>query len=345
MEKIKVSVIIPVYNTENYLRACLDSVVNQTLRDIEIICVNDGSTDNSLSILKEYAQKDSRIVLINQKNAGVSAARNNAIAVAKGEYLAFLDSDDWFEPDAMEVAYSKISQDKTDVVVFAWKIYYENKFCNEVNTGIIEKFLNSTNSLDDFIKLSALVWDKLFKTEFIRKHNILFPDGITVTEDGIFCNLVQFSGAKYSYLNKCLANHNDLRPKSATSEFSDAIKAHLNSFKYLFSLPIFQKQDRKLQLRLVNKYCGGATYFWTRINDEKYLACLYNDINNTKEFMEKHYTQKELQKLKNYLKLVKRIKQYKGEFPYNLLSKTKFRTFKQFRVLGIEWKVPLKKQT
>ena len=122
MEKIKVSVIIPVYNTENYLRACLDSVVNQTLRDIEIICVNDGSTDNSLSILKEYAQKDSRIVLINQKNAGVSVARNNAIAVAKGEYLAFLDSDDWFEPDAVETAYFKISQDKTDVVIFAQKI-------------------------------------------------------------------------------------------------------------------------------------------------------------------------------------------------------------------------------
>ena len=345
MEKIKVSVIIPVYNTENYLRACLDSVVNQTLRDIEIICVNDGSTDNSLSILKEYAEKDSRIVLINQKNAGVSVARNNAIAVAKGEYLAFLDSDDWFELDAMEAAYSKISQDKTDVVIFGVKTFVEDKYHHDGNIEQIEKCIQGTNTSDDFLNLQTLVWDKLFKTEFIRKYNILFPVGVTVTEDGIFCNLVQFSGAKYSYLNKGLVNHNDFRPKSATSEFSDAIKAHLNSFKYLFSLPIFQKQDRKLQLRLVNKYCGGATYFWARINDEKYLEILYNDIIKTKEFMENHYTQKELKKLKNYLKLVHRIKQYKGEFPYNLLSKTKFRTFKQFRVLGIEWKVPLKKQT
>ena len=92
----KVSVIIPVYNVEEYLRECLDSIVKQTLREIEIICVDDGSTDNSLEILKEYAKKDNRITVITQKNLHAGVARNAGLAVAKGEYLSFLDSDDFF---------------------------------------------------------------------------------------------------------------------------------------------------------------------------------------------------------------------------------------------------------
>ena len=90
----KVSVIIPVYNVEKYLKQCLDSVVNQTLKDIEIICVNDGSTDNSLEILEEYAQKDNRIIIISQENQGQSVARNIALEKATGEYVGFVDSDD-----------------------------------------------------------------------------------------------------------------------------------------------------------------------------------------------------------------------------------------------------------
>ena len=345
MEKIKVSVIIPVYNTENYLRACLDSVVNQTLRDIEIICVNDGSTDNSLSILKEYAEKDSRIVLINQKNAGVSVARNNAIAVAKGEYLAFLDSDDWFEPDAMEAAYSKISQDKTDVVGFAAKSFIANKYNRDFNSNIIEKILNGKGGIKEFVELNILVWDKLFRTEFIKGNNIQFPVELSLAEDIIFCNLVNFAHAKYSYLNRYLVNHNDLVTNSLTYTHAKAIRQDLAALKYLLNLEIYKKQDRNFQIAIGNQFCGGANYYWTTLEDEKCRASLLEDMINLTKYIEANYTKKELKSQELYQKLIKRIKQYKGEFPYNLLSKTKFRTFKQFRVLGIEWKVPLKKQT
>ena len=95
MNEIKVSVIIPVYNTENYLRECLDSVLAQTLREIEVICVDDGSTDNSLNILKEYQNKDTRIVVLTQENRSAGAARNYGLSIAKGKYLSFLDSDDF----------------------------------------------------------------------------------------------------------------------------------------------------------------------------------------------------------------------------------------------------------
>lgn len=113
MEKLKVvklSVIIPVYNVEKYLKRCLDSVINQTLKDIEILCINDGSTDDSLSILEEYKSKDSRIVIISQGNKGLAATRNVGIENAKGEYLAFVDSDDWINSKFLECLYSSAKE-------------------------------------------------------------------------------------------------------------------------------------------------------------------------------------------------------------------------------------------
>ena len=115
---VKVSVIIPVYNVEPYLKQCMDSVVGQTLKDIEIICVDDGSTDNSLDILREYAAEDSRIQIIEQKNAGAGAARNNGMRYATGKYLSFLDSDDFFEPRMLEKAYDLAEKDQADFVAY-----------------------------------------------------------------------------------------------------------------------------------------------------------------------------------------------------------------------------------
>ena len=122
----KVSVIIPVYNVEKYLRECLDSVVNQTLKDIEIICINDGSPDNSLAILEEYAKKDSRIIVISQENSGVSTARNVGIDLAKGDYLYFIDADDYAEPDLLELSYQKALSTQCDIVNFGFFEHYCN---------------------------------------------------------------------------------------------------------------------------------------------------------------------------------------------------------------------------
>ena len=121
----KFSVILPVYNVEKYLRECLESLVNQTLKDIEFICVNDGSTDSSLDILNEYAKKDSRFVIINQHNQGQGVARNNALAVAKGEYVAFVDPDDWVETNMFEELYLKFKETNVDVIQFNFKVCFE----------------------------------------------------------------------------------------------------------------------------------------------------------------------------------------------------------------------------
>ena len=176
----KVSVIIPVYNTENYLPQCLDSVSNQTLKDIEIICVNDCSVDNSLQILQEYADKDRRIKIIDFKeNRGVSASRNAGIEVADGEYTGFLDSDDYVDLDFFAKLYEKAEQTYADIIKGNLK-YIEN-----------DKELNDFKNLNDKIRenkynFNCLFFSAIYKTSFIKNHNILFEPGINNGEDRLF---------------------------------------------------------------------------------------------------------------------------------------------------------------
>ena len=124
----KVSVILPVYNVSDYLRQCMDSIVGQTLKDIEIICVDDGSTDDSLAILKEYEAKDQRVKVIQQANAGAGAARNKGLEIATGEYLSFLDSDDFVDVNMYEQLYLKAKAKDIDVVYCNCNIYKDKKY-------------------------------------------------------------------------------------------------------------------------------------------------------------------------------------------------------------------------
>ena len=132
----KVSVIIPVYNVQNYLRPCLDSVLKQTLKEIEIICVDDGSTDGSLEILKQYAAKDNRITVLKQKNLHAGVARNAGLAVARGEYLSFLDSDDFFELNMLEESYRLIRKKQADILFYQYKNFNQETQQIEKTGGI-----------------------------------------------------------------------------------------------------------------------------------------------------------------------------------------------------------------
>ena len=136
---VKVSIIVPVYNVEKYLSTCLDSLINQTLTDIEIICVNDGSTDSSLAILKDFANKDSRIKILDKQNEGVSVARNLGIEVATGQYLMFVDSDDYLIENACEKALNIIEYDGSDICIFAHYDLVDEKLVKSgVNKDIIK---------------------------------------------------------------------------------------------------------------------------------------------------------------------------------------------------------------
>ena len=173
MNNPKISVIIPVYNVEKYLSECLDSVVNQTLRDIEIICINDGSTDNSLSILKEYASKDSRIKIIDKENQGQGYARKVGLDKASGEYILFCDSDDYYsELIAFEELYNYIEKVKVDVVIF-------NQIRNYILEGYIEKIGGiypqkekfSYLDMNNIFAFRVTAWLKLYSRKFLNSYD------------------------------------------------------------------------------------------------------------------------------------------------------------------------------
>ncbi len=184
MSEIKVSVIVPVYNAGNYLDRTLESICNQTLGETEIICVDDGSTDNSRDIIRVFAEKDERIHLIEQKNLFAGVARNNGLSQAKGEYVVFWDSDDFFEEKALEVMYEKITQDRADICICdAYKYFTQSDkslLTDEfLKYGIIPENLpfNKNDIPDKIFNLGANVpWNKMFRTDFIRENNLKFQD-------------------------------------------------------------------------------------------------------------------------------------------------------------------------
>ena len=152
----KISIIIPVYNGEKYLRACLDSAVNQTLKDIEIICLNNGSTDGTAEILKEYEKRYNNVIVITREKSYAGVSRNHGLEIATGEYIMFLDSDDWLELDACEQLYNQITQNHNDFVYFNLCDYINEKHKKvDVNYKLkpFNKFFKNyflTNIISDF---------------------------------------------------------------------------------------------------------------------------------------------------------------------------------------------------
>ena len=193
--EIKVSVIIPIYNTEKYIAECLDSIINNSLKDIEIICVNDGSTDNTLEILNSYAEKDSRITVINKENSGPSASRNAGMEVAKGKYILFIDSDDFIEPRALEYLYCEAEKDNLDQLYFCAKSFYDNDgfsyesmidyYPRKADYSNImsgrEMFIIQSNNAE-FRPSPCLQFNK---KSFLDENNIRFIEGI-IYEDNPF---------------------------------------------------------------------------------------------------------------------------------------------------------------
>ncbi|GHT32932.1 hypothetical protein FACS1894214_4880 [Planctomycetales bacterium] len=180
----KISVIIPVYKVEQYLRQCLDSVIAQTFKDIEIICVDDGSPDNCPQILEEYAANDFRIRVIHKENGGLSSARNAALPYVTGKYILFVDSDDWIEPDLLEKTVAKSEETNADMTLFFYEHPYmaSQKIFNNIERIIAEHSCFDIEEIS-FCDCSQIVhsptaWSKLWKADFIKNHKLIFPEGL-----------------------------------------------------------------------------------------------------------------------------------------------------------------------
>ena len=189
----KVSVIVPVYNVEKYLDKCLNSLVNQTLKDIEIIVVNDGTKDNSQDIIDKYAKKYKNIIAIKKENGGLSTARNVGIEKATGEYIGFVDSDDYIEYDMYEKMYQKAKTNDYDVVVCNLKYIYDDREVDAFS-NINNDLLTKEEVKTCFLNIYPSVWNKIYKNELIKDNNILFKKGVWFED-------VEFTYRLFPYIN------------------------------------------------------------------------------------------------------------------------------------------------
>ena len=229
---ISVSVIIPVYNVEKYLRQCLDSVVNQTFKDIEIIVINDCSPDNSLQIIKDYQQKDDRIVLIDLKqNVGIGLVRNEGLKIAKGKYVTFIDSDDWLANDYVEVLYNTIEKYQYDVI--SPNFYSYDEITKKLSSGIQPQCFYNINISNIKLKQKFLYFEKthylrkIFNLEFLRRNNIVFH--INGLEDTLFIWEVLLNTNKFMFIEEKLYYYRISRNNSFIDQNTKTDKIELQN--------------------------------------------------------------------------------------------------------------------
>lgn len=239
MDGIKVSIIMPVYNVDKYIKKSLDSVINQTLREIEIICVNDGSTDNSPQILEEYAERDNRIKIINKKNGGISSARNKGIEQAKGEYIGFVDSDDWAELDMFEKLYKNAKTYDSDMVMCAAhrfddinkQLNYDLPYFTMANFDKTydNSVFNHNKTNDLLFVISVTPWNKIYKSTFIEAIGARFPEGLDF-DDVIFFFKTYLKAEKVSLIRDLLYFYRINRAgsfiTSANERYYDIVKVY-----------------------------------------------------------------------------------------------------------------------
>lgn len=239
MNAPRVSVILPCYNSEKYLNQCLDSILNQTLEDMEVICVDDGSSDSTLEILRSYARMDSRVRVLTQPNGGAGAARNNGLRQARGEFLSFLDADDFFEPNMLEEAVRSAEQYNADYVIFDSDRYQmDTDSFVEVPWAVrmedVPPYMPFTHrQLTDNVFLSFVgwAWDKLYRRSFVEANNLWFQEQRT-TNDMLFVFSALVCAKRIAVVDKVLAHQRrgDSGTLSVTREkswhcFYDALTA------------------------------------------------------------------------------------------------------------------------
>lgn len=234
-EDIAVSVIVPVYNVEKYIGECADSIIGQSLKNIEIIFVNDGSTDSSLQILREYEKKDDRVVVIDKANQGVSSARNSGIDAARGKYMAFVDSDDWIDKYMYEILYDAAETHDADIVCCGWKNFPKNgcsrKDCLPKKFEVYEDWFTAKRRRE-----SINIWNKLYKGSLIAENELHFNTNISYAEDECF-NLCVYPLTKRVVSVPAKLYNYRVRESSATfSSTKKKFANYINVWKYVLKV-------------------------------------------------------------------------------------------------------------
>ena len=317
-----ISIIIPVYNAESYLDKCIESVITQTYTDWECILINDGSKDNSASICDSWVKKDSRISVIHQPNKGVSAARNRGIKESKGEFIVFIDSDDWVEPNYLSDMLNAILKYNSDLVITGQIHHKPKRNITIFKPQEILFFELTKNSTSDFIKNIGFFYgpySKIFKANIIKNNNIRFPIDLSLGEDLSF----NFQYLEYTKSILCLpvANYNYriLNSGSLTSIYRD------NTFEihyHLFKIRKIFFQRKNMWNNISKKYLYNQ--LWGIIYD-----ALFNKKDITLTYIQSVLNITEITEIKNWEKefvssrWIKYLIKYKQSIPLYLILKFK----------------------
>lgn len=279
----KVSVIIPVYNAERYCCDTISSVLNQTYKNFELILVDDGSTDNSLRIIKDFANNESRIKVVHTENYGVSHARNVGLSYATGEWIHFIDSDDYIEPNMMEEMYSIISKhNDADVVISGVKKIFESESKYEIqrfnnmslnNRKEIGNYLLSMNFTQRDMLLNYL-WNRWIKRSIISSNNILFDESLSLGEDFVFnCEVIKKSSCimllEDAYYNYYIRGDQSLISRFHRDELDRRIKIYHTTISLYKYFGILEEAKNTIEV-------NEGRYSWSSISKINSINCEYS---------------------------------------------------------------------
>lgn len=268
----KISVIIPVYNVAEFLPECLDSILNQQLKDIEVICVNDGSSDNSLNVLKNYENSDSRVIVIDKENEGSGVARNAGLAVAKGEYVFFVDGDDSIEENALNTMLQKAYECDIDILIFGGLSYYDGKPQNgaysvdKLPKKYFNKVFGAKDIKKDIFKFPSTAWTKLYKRSFLEQKEIKFQN-IKAGQDQLPFFHSMITAHRIAILPENLYRYRKNRAGAVTSVKK---KKNFSPIFVFYGIEELLKNTNMLEdykYIFINKYFSKATSWLAKFDD------------------------------------------------------------------------------
>ena len=322
-----ISVIVPVYNVEKYLPKCIDSIINQTYTDLEILLIDDGSTDNSGKICDNYAKKDKRIKVIHKKNGGLSDARNTGLNICTGDYISFIDSDDYIEPDMYDKMINTAIANDIDIISCNYNhIYNEQNFSPFFKTNTDELITNKTKLLKlifTYQNFDLVVFNKLYKANLFK--NIRFPKGISPAEDlNILYPLISSSN-KFYYINEALYNKTErINSLSHTIKIQDCLNNVQGYEKFLYDI----QQDSSLDYNTIFNACLPTLFrHYKHLLDKIFLL----DISNSYKTLEQNI----INKLINLYDNNTLSNKDKAKI---FLLKINPSLYKKYRILSYKWK-------
>lgn len=326
-QRITISVVIPVYNAEKYLAKCLDSIFIQS-GTYEVIAVNDGSTDNSLNILKQYAAKHSNMRIVDQQNQGIASARNVGIRMAKYKYITFTDNDDWWEPDAFTVVRKALRKDKPDVLISDYYDVYDRQWVKDTRgeeaarevpeeskfpkrdidkLALFSPFHTKDAISDLYYEGSTWVIHSFYKKKFLTKNNVKFPDGLSIGEDLIFTFRLYAYNPLLSVLNRPIYDY--YNRVSSASKGLKTLNILKSRIEYMHRTKEYQKYPRYAQLWIDDSFIGAI--FLCIANLERHGIPLAQEIDKIYDIYTTmfKYNQQELKSARNYQRLKTYFKQ------------------------------------